>query len=116
MVIRIGLRVEINGMKAVERAQNIIEKFGTNDVFEIVLKSQIKIVYGDWHPITIGEFDKKTNTICINHRALAEDKNALELEKKIIAHELGHFFAQEFDLDRKTEEDFALNFAQELFK
>ena len=103
-------------MKSVERARNIIEKFGTTDVFEIALKSNVKIVYGDWHPITIGEFDKKTNTICVNRRAVAENKNGQDLEKKIIAHELGHFFAQEFDLDRKTEEDFALNFAQELFK
>ena len=103
-------------MNAVKTVRNIIEKLGTNDVFEIALKYNVKIVYEDWYPITIGEFDKKSNTICVNQRALAESKNSKELEKRVIAHELGHFFAQEFDLDKKTEEDFAQDFAEELIK
>ena len=101
-------------MKAIEVAQKILEKFGTNDVFEIALKSNISIVYEDWYPTTIGEFDKQTNTICVNNRALKESKNAIELEKIIIAHELGHFFAAEFDLGNLSEEQFAREFAKEL--
>lgn len=103
-------------MKSVEKARNIIEKFGTTDVFEIALKSNIKIIYEDWFPVTVGEFNKKTKTICVNRRALTENKNGQELEKIIIAHELGHFFAGEFGLDRKTEEDFARDFAEEFVK
>jgi len=100
-------------MKAIETAQNIVEKFGTADVFVIAEKSNVKIVYESWFPVTVGEFDKKTKTICINRRALEIEKFS---ERKIIAHELGHFFAAEFDLDRQTEEAFAEPFAVELMK
>ena len=103
-------------MEVAQIVKNLIERFGTNDVFEIVLKSNVKIVYDDWYPTTIGEFDKKTNTICINNRAVKESKNAIELEKIIIAHELGHFFAAEFDLENLSEEQFAREFAKELTK
>ena len=103
-------------MKAKQAAQKVIERCGTNDVFEIALKSNISIVYEDWYPTTIGEFDKQTNTICVNNRALKESKNAIELEKIIIAHELGHFFVAEFDLGNLSEEQFAREFAKELTK
>lgn len=94
--------------------QKIVERFGTNDVFEIASKSDVKIVYEDWYPTTIGEFDKKTKTICVNQRALKESKNSVELEKIIIAHELGHFFSAEFDIGNLSEEQFAREFAKEL--
>ena len=101
-------------MKPQDLAQNVIEKFGTNDVFEIALKAGAKIVYEDWHPTTIGEFDKNTKTICVNQRALKNSKNADELEKIIIAHELGHFFVGEFGIKILNEEAFAREFAEEL--
>ena len=103
-------------MKVAQATQKVIERFGTNDVYEIALKSDIKIVYEDWYPTTIGEFDKKTKTICVNKRALFESKNAIRLEKIIIAHELGHFFAAEFNLENLSEEQFAHQFANEIVK
>lgn len=100
-------------MNATETAKKIIKKFGTADVFQIAEKADVKIVYESWFPSTVGEFDKKTKTICVNRRALETEKFS---ERKIIAHELGHFFALEFNFDRKTEEAFAENFAVELLK
>lgn len=100
-------------MTATKKARNVIEKFGTNDVFIIAEKSAVRIVYENWHPATVGEFDKKTRTICVNQRALEGDKFS---EREIIAHELGHFFAEENGLDRKKEESFAANFAKEFTK
>jgi len=100
-------------MKAFEIAKKVVEKFGTRDVFAIAEKSGVKIVYESWHPSTLGEFDKKAHTICVNLRAVAENK---VLKETIVAHELGHFFAAEFNFDRKTEESFAEEFAGELLK
>ncbi len=100
-------------MKASETARKIVEKFGTNDVYAIAEKVGVKIVYENWHPVTIGEYDKKSRQICVNLRAVNDDKFT---ERKIIAHELGHFFAAAFDFDRKQEENFACSFAEELTK
>ncbi len=100
-------------MKASEIARKIIEKFGTNDVFTIAEKAGVKIVYENWHPVTIGEYDKKSRQICVNLCAVNDDKFT---ERKIVAHELGHFFAEEYSLDRKNEESFAVNFAKEFTK
>lgn len=101
----------VRNMKAIEQAQKIISELGTNNVYEIAEKFGVKIIYQNWHPITIGEFDKKSKTICVNIRGLADNKFS---EQGIIAHELGHFFAGGFDLDRKSEEDFAQEFAKVL--
>ena len=100
-------------MKAIETARDVIEKFGTGDVFVIAEKSGVKIVYENWHPVTIGEYDKARKTIFVNRRALTDKRFS---EHKIVAHELGHFFAAEFNLDRRTEESFAAVFADELLK
>ena len=100
-------------MTATEKARKIIEKFGTNDVFIIAEKSNVSIIYENWHPSTVGEFDKRRKTICVNRRAVVEKTHT---EREIIAHELGHFFAAEYNLDRKTEEKFARDFADELVK
>lgn len=100
-------------MSAIETAKKIIEKFGTNDVLLIAERSNVPVVYGDWHPATVGEFDRKTRTICVNRRAVVEKKYS---ERAIIAHELGHFFAAVFNLDKKSEEIFACEFAGELLK
>jgi hypothetical protein len=42
-------------------AKQIVEDFGTNDVFVIAEKAGVKICYESWFPVTIGEFDRKKN-------------------------------------------------------
>lgn len=98
-------------MNAVEQTQKIINKFGTLNVYEIAEKSGVKIIYQRWYPTTAGEFDKKNKTICVNTEAVLAN---LVSEQEIIAHELGHFFAEEFGFDRKSEENFAKEFANAL--
>jgi Zn-dependent peptidase ImmA (M78 family) len=70
-------------------AKSVISKFGTNDVFEIALRYDISITYGKWFPVTLGEFDRKNRRITVN-------ENAEIPFEKIIAHELGHYFLEEF--------------------
>ncbi len=97
--------------KAFEAVKTVIEKFGTRDCFAIAEKSGVRIVYESWHPSTVGEYDKISKTICVNRRAFENGKFS---EKTIIAHELGHFFAARFNLDRKAEELYAEEFAAQL--
>jgi Zn-dependent peptidase ImmA (M78 family) len=99
--------------EAFETVKKVVEKFSTRDCFRIAEKAGVKIVYESWHPVTIGEYDRTSKTIRVNRRALENGKFS---ETKIIAHELGHFFAAEFDFDRKTEEIFACEFTDELIK
>lgn len=98
-------------MTATETAKKIIEKFGTRDVFALARAVDVKIVYADWHPVTVGEYDKHAQEIRVNRRAVASGNFS---EKEIVAHELGHHFADpEFCFDRRTEEIFASEFAKE---
>jgi Zn-dependent peptidase ImmA (M78 family) len=101
-------------MKADRFTRKIIEKFGTNDVYEIAEKNGVSILYENWYPVTIGEFERKTKTIRINLRVLGNKGNNEILERTIIAHELGHFFAGEFHFNKKDEEIFAHEFAENL--
>ncbi|HEX8288919.1 MAG TPA: hypothetical protein VF556_13035 [Pyrinomonadaceae bacterium] len=107
-------------MDAQSLAQKIVAEFGTNDVYEIAGEAGVKIVYEDWYPVTIGEYEKRTKTIRVNRRALEQNKGDFEnkrnLEKKIIAHELGHFFAIDLNFDKTQEEVFAREFAESLTK
>lgn len=48
-----------------------IEKYA--DVFAIIEKAGLKIVYQNRHPVTIGEFDKKVQSLFVNLRALTND-------------------------------------------
>jgi len=98
-------------MKAFETANQVIETYGTRDCFIIAKKAGVKIVYENWHPVTIGEYDRKAKMIRVNLRALTENKYS---KKAVIAHELGHFFAAEFNLSRIDEETFAVEFAKKL--
>lgn len=82
----------------------IVSRFETSDVFSIAEKANVRIVYERWFPVTIGEFDKKNRTICVN-------LNAAQKVEKIIAHELGHFFAADLNLGKMEEEVFARLFA-----
>jgi hypothetical protein len=81
------------------------------DVSAIAAKAGVKIVYENWYPVTIGEFERKTRTIRVNRAALEKSEDAQNLERKIIAHELGHFFALDLNLDKTDEERFAEEFA-----
>jgi Zn-dependent peptidase ImmA (M78 family) len=101
-------------MEAKIFTRKIVEKFGTNDVYEIAEKTGVAIIYESWYPVTIGEFEGKTKTIRINLRALANKGSSQSLERKIIAHELGHYFAKDFNFDKKDEEIFAHQFAEYL--
>ena len=103
-------------MKAEAVAQKIVNEYGTGDVFAIAERAAVKIVYESWYPVTIGEFERKTSTIRVNRAALEKSENAERLEKKIIAHELGHFFAAKLNLDKLEEETFAHDFAEQLIK
>ena len=95
-------------------ARKIVNLSGTNDVFTIAEKACLKIVYESWYPVTIGEFERKTRTIRVNRAALEKSENCESLERKIIAHELGHFFAGGLKLEKHSEEDFAREFAERL--
>ncbi|MDQ4121878.1 MAG: hypothetical protein M3209_10585 [Acidobacteriota bacterium] len=101
-------------MKAKVFASKLVEKTGTNDVYKIAEENGVSIIYENWYPVTIGEFERKTKTIRVNLRALENRGNDKSLEKKIIAHELGHFFANDFNFDKKDEEAFAHEFAANL--
>lgn len=90
----------------------IIRDYRTRDVFLIAEKVGVSIIYESWHPVTFGEFEKNTKTIRVNGNALASAANAEDLERKIVAHELGHFFAVDLKLGRKEEEKFARAFAE----
>jgi Zn-dependent peptidase ImmA (M78 family) len=102
-------------MNATDAAKNVVEEFGTNDPFVIAEKAGVRVVYESWYPTTIGEFERDAKTIRVNRRAL-ENKNAADLERIIVAHELGHFFALDLELERSEEEIFARQFAAELLK
>jgi Zn-dependent peptidase ImmA (M78 family) len=91
----------------------IFRRYQTRDVFALAERANVKIVYESWHPTTRGEFERKTKTIRVNRRALlATESNAAEAERKIVAHELGHFFALDLKLSKTEEEKFARAFAE----
>ena len=103
----------MNGKQAAQKAR---EKYDTNDPFIIAEKAGVRVVYESWYPTTIGEFEKDPETIRVNQRALENNKNAPDLERIIVAHELGHYFALDLNLDKKDEENFAGEFAVELLR
>lgn len=98
------------GLKA---ARDVAAKFGTTDVYEIARICELKIEYGCWAAVTAGEFEPKKKLIRVNLNAV----EALGIAKeKIIAHELGHFFARDLRLSKAEEEKFCDDFAEELLK
>lgn len=94
----------------------IVREYGTRDIFFISEKAGIAIIYESWHPLTIGEFERGKKTIFVNRNAMANAENSEDLEKKIIAHELGHFFAINLRLGKKEEEKFARLFAERILR
>ncbi len=101
-------------MNGSEASRMITDENGTKDVFELAFRLGVRIVFEEWEPITFGEFDKKTQRICINRRALGSMDDPAGFEKTVIAHELGHFAAEKLNLVNLDEEKFACEFAEEL--
>lgn len=97
-----------------ENAVTAAAQLATRDVFEIARANGVSIVYESWYPVTIGEFERRTKTIRVNERAIAAAADGRELEIKIIAHELGHFFASSMKMDSESEEAFSREFAAAL--
>lgn len=87
-----------------QTAFKICHQFATADLLLIARKIGVKITYENWFPITNGEFHRIKKTIIVN-------LNAKESREKIIAHELGHFFAENLNLGKEEEEIFAHEFA-----
>lgn len=86
-------------------AQSVIAQFATKDPFELALRAGVKVTYARWHPVTWGEFDQRSATICLNLAA------PVPLEK-ILAHELGHYFSGRKSQEcRKKQEKLADEFA-----
>lgn len=96
--------MENNKISGRQIAEQVFKKFAAGDVYFIARNVGVKIVYEKWFPVTIGEYDRLKKTIFVN-------LNAAENDEKIIAHELGHFFAQGLDLGKTEEEIFAQRFA-----
>jgi Zn-dependent peptidase ImmA (M78 family) len=97
-------------MTARQLAKKIFEEFETRDVYQIAGKSNLKIIYEKWFPVTAGEFYWQTKTICVN-------ENSPVGSEQIIAHELGHFFVRKFELKKiSDEEEFCDDFANSLLK
>jgi hypothetical protein len=98
----------VNFMKGRNLAELVTSEFQTSDVFEIARRLDISITYVKWFPVTLGEFDAKSKRITVN-------ENAEIPFEKIIAHELGHYFLQEFLPQRHGDtEKFCDDFADEL--
>lgn len=92
-----------------ELAENIIEKFGTQSILQVCLLANIRIHYEKWNPVTLGEFDRKNNTICINLNANID-------QIQIIAHEMGHYFIHQKGIKlNRNEEEIVVNFFSKLF-
>lgn len=92
--------------------EEVVRAYGARDVFSIAEKAKVAVVYESWHPVTFGEFERKTNVIRVNRRALEAEDDSGGLERRIIAHELAHFFARDWHLPRAEEEAFAREFAE----
>ena len=84
----------------------IVARYGTRDPREMAGRAGVPVVFGRWHPVTVGEFERKTGTIRVNLNAEGVDA------EEVIAHELGHYFAAELKLDREDDERFAREFAE----
>lgn len=90
-------------------AQSVIAQFETQDPFELALRAGVKVTYAHWHPVTWGEFDQRSGSICLN---LAAPISLAE----ILAHELGHYFSnlKTTQTNRSRQEKVAEEFAEAL--
>ncbi len=77
-------------------ALKILKKYASSDVFSLAKQAGVAVIYEKWHPVTFGEFDKKTLTISINLNApLIYPFGSIDY---VLAHELGHFFIHKMDI------------------
>jgi hypothetical protein len=94
----------------------IAREYGTRDIYQIAGKAGVSIIYESWYPVTLGEFEKKTKTIRVNRNAPGKSEDAENTQRKIVAHELAHFFAIDLKMDKKEEEKFARSFTEKLLE
>lgn len=79
--------------RGAELARRVAAEYGTSDVFNIAECAGVKIIYESWALVTIGECEPERNFITVNARAIEiADDTGSEVERAIIAHELGHIF------------------------
>lgn len=90
-------------------AQQIIHQYGSSMPEVIAERASVQVRLGRWVPVTYGEFDRKNLVITLN-------KNAPLPLRAILAHELGHFFAEKigFTGNRQAQERVAEEFAEAL--
>jgi Zn-dependent peptidase ImmA (M78 family) len=96
-------------MNGFELAQAQITQFQTRDPFVLAARAGVCVQYARWHPVTWGEYDSRSRSICLNLAA------PVPLEG-ILAHELGHYFSQKYGAapSRVEEEQIAEEFARAL--
>lgn len=92
-------------------ARRVAARFETDEVFTLAGRAGVKITYGRWTLVTIGECEKRSRTIRVNLNAI-EHADSIKhlgkelLERAIIAHELGHLFdtrTENLSADKPTE-------------
>ncbi|HVF88195.1 MAG TPA: hypothetical protein VM866_11425 [Pyrinomonadaceae bacterium] len=97
--------------RGAETARRAVARFETDEVFTLARRAGVKITYGRWPLVTIGECEKRSRTIRINLNAI-ERANSIKylgkelLERAIIAHELAHLFdtrTEKLSADKSTE-------------
>lgn len=93
-------------MNGKDLAVAVLAQYKTADVVQLAQKAGCTLVFERWHDTTFGEFHNKTNIICVN-------LNAPIPQARIIAHELGHFFAKDMPYckNRAEKERLAEEFA-----
>ncbi|HPH20905.1 MAG TPA: hypothetical protein PLE32_19080, partial [Haliscomenobacter sp.] len=52
-----------------ELAQAVVEQYGTTDPFLLAELAGIKLDYARWHPLSWGEYDSRSRSICLNLNA-----------------------------------------------
>src|SRR5882724_10929189 len=113
--------------RGVELARRVAVEFGTRNPGAIAEMIGVRVSYGRWPMVTVGEFDSKNSTINVNLNALQNAKQETDrwfsaevLLDVIVAHELGHFFDFQThsvgDLDRTMTELVAHSFTQALLE
>lgn len=75
-------------MNNAEFARSIATQYQTQNPRLLAQRAGVSVSYGYWEPVTYGEFDRRRRTITINLLAPVSPT-------KILAHELGHFFAEQ---------------------
>ncbi|MCU0341553.1 MAG: hypothetical protein MUE30_16880 [Spirosomaceae bacterium] len=98
-------------MNGATLAQVITAQYGTTDPEALAQRAGVQVHYARWFPATYGEFCAKTRTITLN-------QNAPVSLGAVLAHELGHYFAQEAGYEGNTDvqEEIAKSFAEVLLQ